>query len=147
MGKVQRVLVYGNSVALAGIEASLGLDPECEVIGHAWSVDQQELCALQPDVVIFELDAVRPEFPDALSEKMPGLLLIGIDPESHAVLLTGQAARSITLDQITKIMRNRDPTSAKESILPSPGNQPVDNRKTLATEFLEGESNEHKNES
>jgi hypothetical protein len=79
--------------------------------------------------------------------QMPGLLLIGIDPESHAVLLTGQAARSITLDQLTKIMRNRDATSPEQSMPPSSGNEPVAIKKTFPTQFFQGENHEHENES
>ena len=33
MGKARRVLVCGDSVALAGIAASLSLAPDCEVLG------------------------------------------------------------------------------------------------------------------
>lgn len=40
MEKTQRVLVCGSSVALAGIETSLSLDPGCEVLGHASPIDR-----------------------------------------------------------------------------------------------------------
>ena len=39
-------------------------------------------------------------------QDLPGLLLIGVDPDSHDVLLTGQAAGSILLEQITQIVRD-----------------------------------------
>ena len=105
MGKVQRVIVYGNSVALAGIEASLDMDPECEVIGHAWPVNQQGLCDLQPDVVIFELDAVQPEFLYTLSKELPGLLLISIDSETNRALLwSGQQAQGWTIQDLEQVI-------------------------------------------
>ena len=105
MGKVQRVIVYGNSVALAGIEASINLDPECEVIAHAWPISQQELCRLHPDVVIFELDAVQPEFLYTLSKELPGLLLISIDPESNRALLwSGQQAEGWTIQDLEQVI-------------------------------------------
>ena len=105
MESKQRVVVYGNTVALAGIEASIHLDPGCEVVGHAWPIDQLELCKLQPDVVIFELDAVRPEFPYTLSRALPGLLLIGIDPETNRVQLwSGQRAEGWTSQDLAEVI-------------------------------------------
>ena len=152
MEKKQRVIIYGNTVVLAGIEARIKLDPNIEVIGHALPGSQQDLAELQADVVIFDMDEVQPEFLLAQLQSQADLLLIGIDPESHEVLLTGQAARSIRLDQITKIMQNRDPPGAEKSVrLPSPVNESVDPtqliRKKLQTKFLQGESYENKNES
>ena len=106
MEKKQRVVVYGNTVALAGIEASIHLDPGCEVIGHAWPIDQQELCKLQPDVVIFERDADRPEFPYALPKKLPRLLLIGIDPETNrAQLWCRQQVEGWTSQDLVQVIR------------------------------------------
>ncbi len=105
MGNVPRVIVYGNSVALAGIEASIKLDPECEVIAHAWPISQQELCRLHPDVMIFELDAVQPEFLYTLSKELPGLLLISIDPESNRVLIwSGQQAEGWTIQDLEQVI-------------------------------------------
>ena len=93
MEKKQRVIVYGNTVVLAAIEASINLDRGCEVVPHPWPMDRQALCTLDPDVVIFELDAVPSEFPYTLSRERPGLLLIGIDPETNkAFLWTGEQA-------------------------------------------------------
>jgi hypothetical protein len=108
MEKKQRVIVYGNSVVLAGIEAGLSLDPNTEVVSHARTDQLEDLVELHPDVVIFDVDDEQSEFLQSQLQSQPDLLLIGIDPESHEVLLTGQAARSITLDQITRIMQNRD---------------------------------------
>lgn len=121
MEKKQRVIVYGNSVVLAGMEAGIRLDPNSEVIGHALTDTQQNLVELHPDVVIFDVDEVQPEFLRAKLQSQPDVLLIGIDPESHEVLLAGEAARSIALDQITRIMQSRDPPCADESMPPVPG--------------------------
>jgi hypothetical protein len=105
MERKQRVVVYGNTVALAGIEASINLDLGCEVVAHAWPIDQKELCKLQPDVVIFELDAVRPEFSYALTKERPGLLLIGIDPETNrAHLWSGQQVEGWTSQDLAEVI-------------------------------------------
>jgi len=103
MEKKRRVIVYGNTVALAGIEASMILDQGCEVVAHAWPMDRRELCRLDPDVVIFELNAVEPEFPHTLSKELPGLLLIGIDPETNRVQLWwGQQAEGWTSQDLSQ---------------------------------------------
>ncbi len=105
MAKVQRVIVYGSNIALAGIKASLGKDPGIEVLGQAFTQDRQELCRLQPDAVLFELDAVPPEFPYALSKELPGLLLIGIDPETNRVLLwSGEQVSGLTSQDLAHII-------------------------------------------
>ena len=108
MEKRQKILLYGNTLVLAGIQASLRDCPSFEVIAPYVPANQAELLASPPDVVIFDMEAVQPEFLLAQMQSLPGLLLIGIDPESHEVLLTGEAAHSITLDQITQILRSRD---------------------------------------
>jgi DNA-binding NarL/FixJ family response regulator len=118
MEKRQRVIVYGNTVVLAGIEARMRFDPNTEVIGYEMADSQQDLAELHPDVVIFDLDETQPEFLQAQFQSQPDVLLIGIDPESHEVLLTGQAAHSITLDQITRIIQSRERPHSEEAIPP-----------------------------
>ena len=97
-------MLYGNSLILAGLEASLRACSFLDVIGLDGPATQATFLASSPNVVIFDMAAIQPEFLLAQTQALPGLLLIGIDPESHAVLLTGQAARSITLDQIMQIV-------------------------------------------
>ena len=111
MEKVQRVIVYGNTVALAGIGASLNLDLGCEVIAPAWPMDRQELCRLDPDVLVFELDAVPGEFLYALSREIPGLLLIGIDPETNrATFWAGQEAIGFTTYDLSRAIHHTGKT-------------------------------------
>lgn len=74
-------------MALAGVATSLSLDPGCEVSGHCLPIPEDELVGLRPDVVIFELDAVPPDFVYTVSRQLPGLLLIGVDLETNRVFL------------------------------------------------------------
>lgn len=105
MDTLQKVMFYGNSLVLCGIQASLRTCPGFEVIAFDQALNQTELLAFDPSVVIFDLGAFESEFIVAQTQALPHLLLIGVDAESHEVLLTGQAASSITLDQITQIVR------------------------------------------
>ncbi len=87
MDKRQTVIVYGDSVVLAGVRTSLGLDPSFEVIAHPLPISQHELQALRPRAVIFDIQSVQPEFNYALAQDLPGLLLIGINPDTNQVLV------------------------------------------------------------
>ena len=64
--------------------------------------------AHRPQAVLFDLAMAQPDFAVALLLKNPGLLLIGLDTESNrAVLVSGQKARSLTLNQIREIAEGR----------------------------------------
>ncbi len=119
MGKIQRVIVCGNSVALAGIETSLGLDAGCEVIGHAMPAAAGELRELDPDVVIFELDALPHELIYTLSKELPRLpgqpplLMIGIDLETNrAVMWLEHQAEGWTSQDLVKVIRHTSKTGS-----------------------------------
>ena len=119
MDTLQKVMFYGNSLVLCGIQASLKTCPGFEVIAFDRAVNQTELLAFDPSVVIFDLGAFESEFLLAQTRALPHLLLIGVDAESHEVLLTGQAVSSITLDHITQIVRNWVRPSASEPVSPT----------------------------
>jgi hypothetical protein len=101
-----KVLLYGNSLVLAGVQATFKDYPGFETIALDRPTTQTELLVLNPAVVVFDMGVLESEFLVAQMQEWPGLLLIGVDPVSHEVLLTGQAACSISLEQITKIVRD-----------------------------------------
>ena len=100
-----KVLFYGNSLVLAGFQATFNGYPGFETIALEEPTTQTELLVLNPTVVVFDMGALESEFLLAQIQELPGLLLIGVDPESHEVLLTGQAVCSISLEQIKLIVR------------------------------------------
>lgn len=106
MDSQHKVLFYGNSLVLAGVQATFDAYPGFETIALDQPIPQPELLVLNPRVVLFDMGVPESEFLLAQMQELPGLLLIGVDPESHEVLLTGQAACSISLEQITQIVRN-----------------------------------------
>ena len=102
MGKTYKVIVFGNTLVLAGIKTSVGLDKSCEMIVCALETSLPELAALQSDALIFELDSVPGDFLYRLSRALPGLLLIGIDPETNrAIFWAGQEAAEVTAHDLT----------------------------------------------
>lgn len=104
MDRQHKVLFYGNSLLLAGVQATLKGHPGFEIIASDLPTTQAEVLGLNPTVVIFDMVALESEFLLAQMQELPGLLLIGVDPESHEVLLTGQAVCSISLEQIAQIV-------------------------------------------
>ena len=105
MDSQHKVLFYGNSLVLAGFQATFNGYPGFETIALDEPTTQTELLVLNPTVVVFDMGSLESEFLLAQMQQLPGLLLIGVDPESHEVLLSGQAACSISVDQITQIVR------------------------------------------
>jgi hypothetical protein len=101
-----KVLFYGNSLVLAGVQTTFKGIAEFEVIALDKPATGTELRALDLSMIVFDTKALESEFLYAELQELPGVLLIGVDPESHEVLLTGQAVCSISLDQITQIVRN-----------------------------------------
>lgn len=83
----QRVILAGDSLILAGLQASLEACPGIEVLVLDQPLDTlcEGLRSLCPAALIFDLAAVQPDFPFALLQ-LPGLRLIGINPETHQVL-------------------------------------------------------------
>jgi hypothetical protein len=106
MDSQHKVLFYGNSLVLAGVQATFKGYPGFETIALDQPTTQTELLILNPRVVVFDMGALESEFLLAQMQALPGLLLIGVDPESHELLLTGQAIGSISLEQITQIVRD-----------------------------------------
>ena len=93
----RHICIYGNSVILGTLGASLRRYPQLEVTS-LWPDPLQisELQALNPNVIIFDLDAPRPEAAFSLLESCPGLLLIGISPDANYVRTWyGQQLREI----------------------------------------------------
>ncbi len=111
--KRRKVLVYGNSLVLAGMRASLEGCPGLEVIILDGPAAEVELLAPDLSVVIFDMAAARSEFLLTQMQAQPDLLLIGIDPESHEVLLAGQQAGLIALEQIIQIVSGREKSESE----------------------------------
>lgn len=106
MDSQHKVLFYGNSLVLAGVQATFKGYPGYETIALEQPTTQAELLVINPTVVIFDMGALESEFLLAQMQEVPGLLLIGVDPESHELLLSGQAVCSISLEQLRQIVHD-----------------------------------------
>jgi len=102
--------LYGDTLVLAGLRASLADYPALEVVSLEEPAASVEiLCALKPNVVIFDIGAAQPAFQYALIEKLPALLLLGIDPASNQVLAwSGHQLREMSIRDLVEIITRPD---------------------------------------
>jgi len=107
MDKRTRVLLYGKSVILGTVSASLQRHPEFEILPAASPLlDMRELRALSPDVIFYDIEASHPEAAIALLEICPDLLLIGINPDSNQVFLwSGQQLCELSMADLVNVIR------------------------------------------
>lgn len=88
MEKQQRIILYGRSLILAAIGASLRLQRQFEVITLAEPYpDTQKLEAMAPDTVVFDLKSQSPEAPFSMLATCPDLQLIGVDADRNQAML------------------------------------------------------------
>ena len=109
-GTQRRTILYGDSLILEGVRARLAGDPSLEVIVLDYPLDNplEQLRRLNPDVIIFDLGAIQPNFPLAMLQHSD-LLLVGINPETHQALVWSerQAAAVVTAD-LMEILQNKE---------------------------------------
>ena len=104
------VLLYGRSLLLSGVAAGLVDSPNLRMLqASTWTEVGILLAEGTPDVIVFELTAANESHILPLLFKNPRLLVVGLDVESNqAVLVSGQEARSLTVDQIRQMAEKGD---------------------------------------
>ena len=88
MATQRRIVLYGNSVVIGSVGASLKLVRQFDVIHLPlpWP-GPSELDAMAPDVVVFDVENSHAGPAFSLLETRPGLLLLGISPDGDVVRL------------------------------------------------------------
>jgi hypothetical protein len=101
------VLLYGESLLLSGVAASLRQSQSLRATRAAtWEAASKLLAARIPDVLIFDLTNASQSHVLPLLVKNPGILLIGLDLEhNRAILLGGQETRALTLEGMRDIVQ------------------------------------------
>ena len=113
--KSRKVIVYGDSLVLEGVCATLAGFVDIQVIplnspGHTLA---KEILVQNPVALIFDTSAGQPDFPSVLLQQ-PDLLLIGIDPETHkAMVWSGRQAAAIEATDLLNVIRGKYPTRQK----------------------------------
>ncbi len=109
MHERQRIILYGQSVVLGGVQASLRHYPQLDVMTVPPPATAQALAALAPDVILFDTGTgcSGPAF--ALLREQPGLLLIGVDPASQELLvLSSHPAQALGIADLVLIISSRN---------------------------------------
>lgn len=106
MNKRQRVLLYGDTLVLASIRATLKGNPLFEVIDLDTShITLQDVLELHPDTILYDIHSARFDFPCDLILHWSGLL-IGINPESSQVSVwTGHPLRELSVQDLVAIIQ------------------------------------------
>jgi hypothetical protein len=108
MEKRTQVVVYGSSLNMAGIAASLKGDASLEVVridSHSPTL-QQKLNELDPAVIAFDLSDPSSGLDVRLLRERPGLLLVGVDPASDELLvLSSQRERAVAVADLLSVIR------------------------------------------
>lgn len=109
-----QVVLYGNSLALTGVGASLEGHPGLRLV----RVDPREaraeaLAGLEADVVVFDLATARPDVVELWSRDRQ-VLTLGIDLLQHRVVVfSGQTSRVLTTDDLLRVIEGRMGPKAK----------------------------------
>jgi hypothetical protein len=109
MSKRHRIFLYGNSVILGTVGASLRSYSQYEVttLSPPWP-DRDKLHALEPDVILFDVEA---EFPDAAFSLLgiyPALLIIALNPDGNIVRMwSGKQMREMSTQDLLEVINER----------------------------------------
>lgn len=97
-----KVVLYGDTLVLAGLRVSLAAYPEIEVRDATdVPLDEQALRTWQPDVVIVD-EAAPPALLHQLSTLSPGLLLVSIDSVTSQIIVF--SARQVAVASIRELI-------------------------------------------
>ena len=115
----KRILLYGNSVILGTIGASLSRFSNYELV--TLKLPQKEsiwLGSTVIDILIFDLQITRPEEVMYFLKYTSALLLIGIDPDvNQAQLWSGRQLRELSTEDLLKLINNQDEREVQHEFL------------------------------
>lgn len=105
------LILYGNSVFLAGIQAQLERYAGFELVTvEPRRPEVSELLrARRPYAVLFDL-AMRPtDFPAFLLREQPGLMLIGLNASSNEmVVLSSHPVQALSVADLIEVLNQKD---------------------------------------
>jgi DNA-binding NarL/FixJ family response regulator len=99
------VVIYGDSVVLAGIAAALAQRPDLQVVmlGPETTTMAQQLECVWPDVVIFDQGQTNVHSVLARLEQYRHVLAIGVEANSNQMVLwSSQSARVLSMQDLVQ---------------------------------------------
>lgn len=102
----RRILLYGNSVILGSIGATLQRSSRYDVTTLTTPLpDRKALDTVKPDIVLFDLDSSATEPVFDLLKTNPALLLIGISPGVNTVRVwNSQQLQEISMQELLELI-------------------------------------------
>lgn len=111
MEKRTQVVVYGSSLHMAGIAASLKADASLEVVwvnSHSPTA-RQRLNEINPGVIAFDLNDPSSCLDTTLLREKPNLLLIGVDASTDELLvLSSYPSQAFSVADLVNIIRKKE---------------------------------------
>src|SRR3990172_3862922 len=125
MMQTKKVVLYGSSLFIVGLEASLaavpGLGNQRVDVQRDDSLDRVRAAA--PEVIVVELGAAPGDQAFTLLKEFPGVVLIGLDLESDQLLVLSahQQPSQAAADLVEVINKQR--SRREENIIPATANR------------------------
>jgi hypothetical protein len=103
----RRILIYGNSIILEAIGASLSGCSEFEVTPLNLPLPgAQVLDDAKPDILLFDLETIHTEAVFSKLKTNPNLLLIGISPDINLIKIwSGRQARELSTQDLLELIK------------------------------------------
>lgn len=109
MEKQRRILLYGDSIVLGSVGASLRREKEFSVAllpSHMRS--PEELDDMAPDVILFDLENDRPDAVFSLLKTRPDLILLGVSPDTNVVRLwSGRQFQELSSKDLVNVIEEQ----------------------------------------
>ncbi len=105
MDKIRRVELYGSDLVVSTVGANLRGRAGFQIlqIDPLLPDAPQRLNAAHPDVVLFDLAGIQPDFTIAVLRRHPGLLLIGVDLKTDKMLvMSGEESQLLTTEDLVR---------------------------------------------
>lgn len=102
------IVLFGDSLLMDTVEASLGENPELGVMRIHTNVPDvgERLKSIQAHLIIFDWDAPHCQFVLPFLREQSGTLLLGLDVTcSKAIMLCSQEHTIFTADELTELIR------------------------------------------
>lgn len=117
----QVVVLFGDSLLMDGVEASLAEQQELDVIRVDTTINNvgQHLQAIAPDLVIFDLDLPFSSQIVPLLREQPGIPFIGLDAQcSEAIALSSQQYTALSANDLVKVIQIQTTTRPAQAVDP-----------------------------
>jgi hypothetical protein len=104
----RRILIYGNSVILGAIEASLSGCSEFEVMTLNLPMPgAQVLEDVTPDILLFDLESPHSKAVFSILKTNPSFLLMGISPDINLVKIwSGRQVRELSTQSLLELIKS-----------------------------------------